>query len=267
MEYVMGKTVANFTGKRVPADECIRILIQLVEGLEEAHANEILHRDIKPGNIMINQSGYVKLMDFGVARFESSARITRMNRVIGTLEYMAPELLIGGKPNIQADLYSVGVVAFEMYTGKLPFEGEQDGELTQAILKGKYSYPRYSVSDHFPQDKKLESIINKLMVKKTSKRYLNSKEVLEDLNVCGISGRVSTVILGKEPITLIHSDEKQNLLLGIVEKAKEAVFAIPIGFPAAVQSAEKYIRGKYPAVQSFLKRLRGSLLVEPLALQ
>ena len=192
MEYVMGKTLEKIlqVHKRVPAEECIRILIQLVEGLEEAHANEILHRDIKPGNIMINQSGYVKLMDFGVARFESSARITRMNRVIGTLEYMAPELLIGGKPNIQADLYSVGVVAFEMYTGKLPFEGEQDGELTQAILKGKYSYPRYSVSDHFPQDKKLESIINKLMVKKTSKRYLNSKEVLEDLNVCGISGRV-----------------------------------------------------------------------------
>jgi serine/threonine-protein kinase len=262
MEYVKGKTLAEIlqVHKRLPSGECIRILMQLMEGLEEAHSNEILHRDIKPGNIMINQSGYVKLMDFGVARFESSARITRMNRVIGTLEYMAPELLTGGKPNIQADLYSVGVVAFEMYTGKLPFEADQDGELTQAILKGNYSYPRFSVSEDFHQNKKLESIINKLMVKKTSKRYLNSKEVLADLNECGITGRVSTEILGKEPLTIVHSDEKRDLFPKMIEKAKEFAFNIPRHFPAALQSARKSVREKYPAVKEFFKTFEGKLI-------
>lgn len=262
MEYLMGKTLEEVlqVHKRLPAQECIRILMQLLEGLEEAHANEILHRDIKPGNIMINQSGYVKLMDFGVARFESSARITRMNRVIGTLEYMAPELLTGGKPNIQADLYSVGVVAYEMYTGKLPFEAENDGELTELILKGAFSYPAQLPGFEFHRHKKLENIINKLMHKKTSKRYLSSKDVLADLNACSVSGRVSVSVLGKGPISDPVPEKSGGLLINAVEKVKEAASGILENLPAALKSAGKVLRSKYPAALEFLKTTEGKII-------
>ncbi|NBC28261.1 MAG: protein kinase [Bacteroidetes bacterium] len=262
MEYVAGKTVDDIIKlhKRIPAEECIRILMQLMEGLEEAHLNEILHRDIKPGNIMINQSGYVKLMDFGVARFENSARITRMNRVIGTLEYMAPELLTGGTPTIQADLYSVGVVAYEMYTGTLPFDAGHDGKLTELILKGTFSYPNQSSGIGFYQHKKLERIITKLMHKKTSKRYLSSKAVLDDLTSCSVSGRVSTKVLGSEPITSDSSEKQPATFSGLTEKAKEAALSIPERATRVVHLTLDFFRKQKPVVLEFTKTSEGKLI-------
>lgn len=202
MEFVNGKTLEQIlaTHKKIPPDECIRILIQLLEGLEEAHQNEVLHRDIKPGNIMINRNGYVKLMDFGVARFESSARITRMNRVIGTLEYMAPELLTGGQPSRQTDLYSVGVAAFEVITGRLPFEADSDSEMMERIMKGKFNLPAENNASFFNRNNKLSQIIRKLMHKHASKRYVSCRQVLADLSASGVSGRVSsTFLLANKP--------------------------------------------------------------------
>lgn len=209
---------------------------------------------------MINQSGYVKLMDFGVARFENSARITRMNRVIGTLEYMAPELLTGGKPNIQADLYSVGVVAYEIYTGTLPFDAENDGKLTELILKGKFSYPDQSSGIGFPRHKKLERIITKLMHKKTSKRYLSSKEVLADLTSCNVSGRVSTNVLGNQPITAGISEKQPAAFSGLTEKAKEAALSIPGKASGVVQLSLDFFRRQKPVVLAFLKTSEGKLI-------
>lgn len=201
MEFVNGKTLEQIlnTHKQLPESESVKILIQLLEGLEEAHHNEILHRDIKPGNIMINRSGYVKLMDFGVARFENSARITRMNRVIGTLEYMAPELLTGSKPSSQADIYSVGVVAYEMYTGKLPFDGNADTDITERILNGKFSFPtRGGIISG--RSSKLENIISRMMNKAQSRRYSTTREVIDDLAKLQYSGRVSTALLSNQKL-------------------------------------------------------------------
>ncbi|MCC5908586.1 MAG: serine/threonine protein kinase [Balneolaceae bacterium] len=211
MEFVNGKTLEQILSvhKKMPETEVIRVLIQLLEGLEEAHQNEILHRDIKSGNIMINQSGYVKLMDFGVARFESSARITRMNRVIGTLEYMAPELLTGGKPTVQADLYAVGVVAFEMLTGSLPFTADADTDLTEKILKGSYKFPASEFSAGLKSRNRAGPVIKKLMQKNPSRRYKNTGEVLDDLNAIGVSGRVSVQLLSKEKLPVSEDATKE----------------------------------------------------------
>jgi|GEM_PF-780976 len=197
MEFVNGKTLEQILNahKKVSAEECIRILMQLLEGLEEAHQNEVLHRDIKPGNIMINRNGYVKLMDFGVARLESSARITRMNRVIGTLEYMAPELLTGGQPSRQTDLYSVGIAAFEMVTGGLPFQADSDSEMMERIMQGKFSLPAENNASLFSRNHKLSQIIRKLMHKKASKRYASCRQALVDLAELGVSGKVSATFL------------------------------------------------------------------------
>jgi len=202
MEFVNGKTVEDILSvhKKIPESECIRILMQLLEGLGEAHANGILHRDIKPGNIMINHAGYVKLMDFGVARFENSARMTRMNRVIGTLEYMAPELLTGGSPSVQADLYSVGVVAFEMCTGQLPFDAANDADMTEQILRGRALFAGKTGFSIPGKSSRLEKVIQKLMNKNRNRRYLSTADVLDDLANLQVTGRISSQLFGNKMI-------------------------------------------------------------------
>lgn len=202
MEYVNGKTVEDILSvhKQIPEVECIRILQQLLEGLNEAHKNDVLHRDIKPGNVMINRSGYVKLMDFGVARLENSARITRMNRVIGTLEYMAPELLTGGKPSLQTDLYSVGVTLYEMVYGKLPFTAETDSEITEMIMKGNILFPSDKKEVKLGRKNSISGVISKLMNKNQKYRYASAREVLDDLNAFHVSGRVSEQLLSNEKL-------------------------------------------------------------------
>lgn len=222
MEYVNGKTVEDILSvhKQIPEIECIRILQQLLEGLNEAHKNDVLHRDIKPGNVMINRSGYVKLMDFGVARLESSARITRMNRVIGTLEYMAPELLTGGKPSAQTDLYSVGVTLYEMVYGKLPFTAESDSEITEMIMKGKISFPSDSMDTVFGRRNSISGIISKLMNKNQNRRYTSAREALADLDKFHVSGRVSEQLLSDEKLIEENVTKQKAPILNISEKIK-----------------------------------------------
>ncbi len=250
MEYVNGKTLEQIleTHKQLPEKECVKILIQLLEGLEEAHHNEILHRDIKPGNIMVNRSGYVKLMDFGVARFENSARITRMNRVIGTLEYMAPELLTGSKPSVAADIYSVGVVAYEMYTGKLPFEGEGDTDIIEFILKGKFSFPSRGGS-FIGRNSKLENIITRLMHKSQSRRYTTGREAIDDLARLQYSGRVSTTLLSN-----------QKLVSDPAPSESKPILPIPVNLEKYADSAKKFYLNYSPKVIEFFKTTEGQII-------
>lgn len=222
MEYVNGKTVEDILSvhKQIPENECIRILQQLLEGLNEAHKNDVLHRDIKPGNVMINRSGYVKLMDFGVARLGSSARITRMNRVIGTLEYMAPELLTGGKPSAQTDLYSVGVTLYEMVYGKLPFTADSDSEITEMIMKGKILFPSDRGETLFGRKNSINGVISKLMNKNQKRRYTSAREALDDLNGFRVSGRVSEQLLSDEKLTEEKVARQKSPIFNISENLK-----------------------------------------------
>jgi eukaryotic-like serine/threonine-protein kinase len=250
MEYVNGKTLEQVleTHKQLPEQECVKILIQLLEGLEEAHHNEILHRDIKPGNIMINRSGYVKLMDFGVARFENSARITRMNRVIGTLEYMAPELLTGSKPSVSADIYSAGVVAYEMYTGKLPFEGAGDTDIIELILKGKFSFSSRGGSLN-RRNSKLENIISRLMHKSQTRRYATAREVINDLAKLHYVGRVSTALLSN-----------QKLVSETPPAESKTIFQFNKSLDEYSAAATKIYQTYSPKVIAFFKTTEGQII-------
>ena len=137
MEYVSGQTLDSAIRQSgaLPPDRAVSILSQALEGIGHAHALGILHRDLKPANIMLPQAGGVKVMDFGIARLLSAARMTRTGGLVGTLEYIAPERVRGEEADLRSDLYSMGVVLFEMLTGRVPFQSDTEYELMRAQLE------------------------------------------------------------------------------------------------------------------------------------
>jgi serine/threonine-protein kinase len=125
MELVDGQPLARFLdeGPMEPAD-AMGIVAQAAEGLQAAHAAGVLHRDIKPGNLLVSRDGHVKITDFGLAQVAGSARLTRTGMLVGTPAYLAPERVTGGLATPAADLYALGVVAYECLTGQIPFDGD-----------------------------------------------------------------------------------------------------------------------------------------------
>ncbi len=202
MEYVSGrnleKIIKSFGSLSVKS--VVPILIQLVEGLKNAHQKGIIHRDIKPGNIMVSDDGYVKLMDFGIARIEESIRLTRVNHVIGTTAYLAPELLEGGNPSVASDLYAVGVVAFEMLFGHLPNAGSNSSG-RQRILEIPSIQSLFSSGDQA----KLIRIVKRLLHKNPGRRHESAQSLLDDLSALGNYGRIK---LESSPAVINHKVNK-----------------------------------------------------------
>ena len=191
MEYVEGMAldrILRFQGS-IPEELTVKIAMQVLEGLGAAHELGIMHRDLKPGNIMVNNRGFVKLMDFGIARLENSARLTQQNRVIGTLEYLAPELIRGEEPSRSSDLYALGILMHEMLTGKTPFTGENEATIMYQITQGKWGY------DFSQVDPKLAQIIRKLTHKQVSRRFQRTEDVLKELERYYAPGKINPKIL------------------------------------------------------------------------
>ena len=137
MEYVPGRTletVIRDTGA-LRVDRAVAVMSKALDGIEHAHELGVLHRDLKPANIMLMDSGGVKVMDFGIARLLGAARMTRSGRIVGTLEYLAPERVRGQEGDGRSDLYSMGIVLYEMLTGRLPFTSDSDFDLMRAQLE------------------------------------------------------------------------------------------------------------------------------------
>ena len=131
MEYVAGRTLETAireTGA-LPVDRAVAVMCKVLDGIEHAHELGVQHRDLKPANIMLLDSGGVKVMDFGIARLLGAARMTRSGRIVGTLEYLAPERVRGQEGDVRSDLYSMGIVLYEMLTGRLPFTSDSDYDL------------------------------------------------------------------------------------------------------------------------------------------
>jgi len=144
MEFVPGETLGERIGHdgRLPWLDALKILAPVLEGVGHAHSLGILHRDLKPANIMLATDGRVKVMDFGIACVANTARLTREARLVGTLEYLAPERALGKPPDARSDIYSLGMVLYEMLTGRLPFTGDTDFDLIRAQLNQKPPRPR-----------------------------------------------------------------------------------------------------------------------------
>ncbi|TDE17240.1 serine/threonine-protein kinase [Dyadobacter psychrotolerans] len=176
MEFVDGMTLEQVLKRNgsLPFQTAVKIVIQTIDGLLNAHQRNILHRDIKAANVMLTAAGNIKLMDFGIARLVGSERITRMDRVVGTLEYMAPELLGGAAPSVQSDLYAVGVLLYELLSGHMPFQSATESALITQILLQK-PLPLKNRTTNLPA--KIEEIIFKLLEKKPEKRFQTASEL------------------------------------------------------------------------------------------
>src|SRR5512140_285831 len=134
MEYVEGKTLHDVVTSSLKLDAAVSYAIQIAEALDEAHSKGIVHRDIKAENIMVNSKNQIKVMDFGLAKLKGSLKLTRTSSTVGTLAYMAPEQIQGAEADARSDIFSFGVVLYEMLTGHLPFRGEHEAAILYSIV-------------------------------------------------------------------------------------------------------------------------------------
>jgi tetratricopeptide (TPR) repeat protein len=180
MEYVPGEDLGSFIhrARRLDLGAAVAIAIQVGEGLDEAHRLGVVHRDLKPGNILIDRDGNAKIMDFGIARSLLEARITGEGRLIGTPEYISPEQLNGEAATPQSDVYALGVILFEMVCGVFPFEGDT-ARVIALKLQGKLPPDPKTLNPHVPDD--LAKVILKCLEKKLDRRYGRAGQVVDDL--------------------------------------------------------------------------------------
>ena len=150
----------------------VPVFIQALEGLQHAHKKGIYHRDIKPSNLIFTPDGIAKLMDFGIAKVAGEQRLTQVNRVVGTVEFMAPELIQGKDPSVASDIYAVGVTMYELLCGKLPFAGNTDYTLMQDIMEKK---PVVVDKMNTSVPKVLSNIVMKALEKKPENRYPDAR--------------------------------------------------------------------------------------------
>ncbi len=173
MEYVDGVSVEQYLCKKpdgLKQNLVIKIVKEVLTGLHYAHSKGIIHRDIKPGNIMIDSKGKVKLMDFGIAINKDSKRHTKVGNIVGSIEYIAPELIKGAEPSAQTDIYSLGIVMYEMLEGKVPFASTNDYEIMDSHLHTKPPKITKQI------DSSVLKIVNKALNKKPKRRYLSAQE-------------------------------------------------------------------------------------------
>jgi eukaryotic-like serine/threonine-protein kinase len=193
MEYIRGENLSQkLRSGPMKIPDALDIAIQIAEGLHAAHENGILHRDMKSANVMVTDKGQVKIMDFGLAKLKGVSLLTRQGSTLGTVSYMSPEQARGEKVDRRTDIWSLGVVLYEMLTGRLPFAGEFEQSIIYGIINSEPE-PVTSVRSNVPME--LDRILAKLMAKDPADRYQSAQEIPVDLRA------VKAALKGSSPGT------------------------------------------------------------------
>ncbi len=208
MEYIQGVELRNLLveGQAMGVPQALSIAAQVAEGLAYAHQQGVVHRDIKPANIMVVADGPVKITDFGIARMRASADLTQTGVMLGSPKYMSPEQVIGKRADHRSDIFSLGVILYEMLTGAAPFSGENVTALMYQIVNFAPPAPS-SINRQVPE--MLDFVLAKLLAKPLDDRYQDARELAKDLRECerglsapgigGLPGRPSGLASGPQP--------------------------------------------------------------------
>ena len=219
MEYVPGRTLKQVIRRRgsLEPDEAIDIEKQLVSAVSEAHHKGIIHRDIKPQNIIVKSDGSIKILDFGIAIAKGNIQVTQANNVMGSVHYLAPELAKGKPASVQSDIYALGIVLFEMLSGDVPFKA--DSAVQVALMQMRNEMPSIrTINPSIPQS--IENIITRATAKDPSKRYGSCVDMLDDLRTCFRRDRINERKLVLSPR---QADREQGYNEENVDSSKDKV--------------------------------------------
>ncbi|HEX6528988.1 MAG TPA: serine/threonine-protein kinase, partial [Burkholderiales bacterium] len=206
--------------------QALSVAAQVAEGLGYAHQQGVVHRDIKPANIMVVADGPVKITDFGIARMRASADLTQTGVMLGSPKYMSPEQVIGKRADHRSDIFSLGVILYEMLTGAAPFSGENVTALMYQIVNFAPPAPS-SVNKQVPE--MLDFVVAKMLAKPLEERYPDAREVAKDLRECerGIAapaatqaGRPSGLASGAQP-EMMSTQTKSVVLAQTVNRTRQ----------------------------------------------
>jgi tetratricopeptide (TPR) repeat protein/tRNA A-37 threonylcarbamoyl transferase component Bud32 len=181
MDYYEGETLKQkIEDGPIPVEEAIDIIIQVAEGLSKAHEANMIHRDMKPANLIVTSDGVVKIVDFGLAKLVGQTRLTKTGLTVGTAAYMSPEQARGEEVDHRTDIWSLGVIAYEMLTGQLPFRGDHEPAVAYQIVNEN---PEPITASRSEISMDLEQIINKCLEKNPADRCQNASELITDLSL------------------------------------------------------------------------------------
>jgi serine/threonine protein kinase len=197
LEFVRGATLDNVIQQRgaIPCDQAIPLFCQVLDGIQHAHDFGIIHRDIKPANMMLTEKGTLKVLDFGIARILGTARMTRQGNIIGTIEYMSPEQVRGFETDARSDIYSLGMLLYELLTGRCPFDMQNEFELMKAQIE-QYPVPPRQLNPAIPEV--VEQAIWKAIAKNPPERFQSAAEFRAFLLNAGFAaaGRLEPLAVG-----------------------------------------------------------------------
>ena len=245
MQFVDGKSLKDLikSVKFIPHDVALAIVYEICRGIEHAHQKGVVHRDIKPANILIGKTGTVKITDFGLAQAQDLTSITVTGAIVGTPAYMSPEQAAGKRIDIRSDIFSLGVMMYEMLTGTKPFQGESYSSVIHAILTTPAPKP---IEANPIVTEEMSAIIEKTIHKDVDKRYQNINQISDDIyayfkqqNVQVPSKRIAEFI--KEP-----QRTAQNMMQQIKEKClKRGLYYTTLGNTNIDDAIREFVKVRY----------------------